>query len=236
MIRTTRGARGFGYGIPCTLPSHFSDWKIAAATSATDSSPPSNRRPTPCEESTRPCPAAGVRPRDAREEKGEGRPLLSRVSGRWMTRMGDKGTGGGGGMKLLRSSDGVKGSKTLSVLRCVLFAHWVVVSPESMYRVYPFYRRTGRAWWTKQHAEGINNASRCNYVLFVFAVELTKGRPVSNVATHIPCAHLLLSCRRTWSGTRRRNPPGLGYPRGLGRPRHTTLGAPGVARHPCRAP
>lgn len=83
---------------------------MAAATSATDSSPPSNRRPTPCEESTRPCPAAGASPRDGREEKGEGRPLLSRGSVRWMTRMRDKGTGGGEGMKLLCSSNGVKGS------------------------------------------------------------------------------------------------------------------------------
>lgn len=103
-------ARGLGYEIPCPLPSHFSDWKIVAATSATDSSPPSNRRPTPCEESTRPCPAAGASPRDAREEKGEGRPLLSRGSVRRMTRMVDKGTGGGEGIKLRRSSSGVKGS------------------------------------------------------------------------------------------------------------------------------
>lgn len=42
-----------------------------AATSATDSSPPSRRRPAPCEESTSPCPAAGASARDDREEKGD---------------------------------------------------------------------------------------------------------------------------------------------------------------------
>ena len=42
-----------------------------AATSATDSSPPSRRRPAPCDESTNPCPAVGASTRDAREEKGD---------------------------------------------------------------------------------------------------------------------------------------------------------------------
>lgn len=51
-----------------------------AATSATDSSPPSRRRPAPCEERTSPCPAAGASTLDTREEKGEDSPFLSKLS------------------------------------------------------------------------------------------------------------------------------------------------------------